>query len=90
MEVKAMGMVVVALGGGRRKPGDAIEPAVGLSHVLRPGEATGPGRPLAQVHARTEAEAEAAAAAVRAAMPVVDRAPPMLPIVRERIGPVPA
>ncbi|MFM8386797.1 MAG: thymidine phosphorylase [Planctomycetia bacterium] len=90
MDVKALGMAVVALGGGRRKPGDAIDPAVGLSHVLRPGEATGPGRPLAHVHARSTADAGLAAAAVRAAMPVVDRAPPMLPIVRERIGPVPA
>lgn len=89
-DVKALGKAVAALGGGRHKPGDPVDPAVGLSHVLRPGEATGPGRPLAQVHARTQAEAEAAAAAVRAAMHVVDAAPPTLPIVRERIGPVPA
>ncbi|MFM8979653.1 MAG: thymidine phosphorylase [Planctomycetia bacterium] len=90
LDVKALGMAVVALGGGRRRPGDDIDPAVGLSHVLRPGEPTGPGQPLAQVHARTAAEAEVAARAVRAAMPVVDAAPPVLPIVRERIGPVPA
>ena len=60
----------MALGGGRRRPEDAIDPAVGLSDVACLDEPVGPERPLALVHARDEAGAAAAATAVRQAMSV--------------------
>ena len=87
VDVKALGNAVVALGGGRRRPGDRIDPAVGLTDVARPGEATGPDRPLGRVHARTPADAQAAAEAVRRATAVVDAPVPLPPVVRERVGP---
>ena len=34
IETRALGLAVVALGGGRQRPGDAVNPSVGLSHVL--------------------------------------------------------
>jgi thymidine phosphorylase len=72
-----LGLVVIALGGGRRTDKDAIDHRVGLSHVAGPADAVGPGpddRPLAVVHARSEAEWGAAAASVRAAVEVGNEA----------------
>ncbi len=70
MDVRALGWSVVTLGGGRTTPGAAINPAVGLSALAQVGASVGPSsstQPLAQVHAATQAEAETAAASVRAA-----------------------
>ncbi|MDU9393071.1 thymidine phosphorylase [Pseudomonas sp. zfem002] len=67
IDTREIGLAVVCLGGGRRNPQDPIDPAVGLSQLCFPGEAVGPNRPLALVHARDLEQAERAAAAVRAA-----------------------
>ncbi|MCH8477135.1 MAG: thymidine phosphorylase [Wenzhouxiangella sp.] len=68
MDMRAIGLVVVALGGGRRRAADAIDPAVGLSDLVEPGQTVGPDRPLARIHARSEDEAEQAAQALRSAV----------------------
>ncbi|AXO60175.1 thymidine phosphorylase [Pseudomonas sp. phDV1] len=70
IDTRAVGIAVVALGGGRRNPQDGIDPAVGLSELAFPGERVGPNRPLALVHARDLAQAEQAAAALLAAYQV--------------------
>jgi pyrimidine-nucleoside phosphorylase len=72
VDPRALGDVVVDLGGGRRQPADAVDPLVGvvLKKVL--GDAVHTGDVLAFVHARTAAAAAAAAARVQAAMPVGD------------------
>jgi thymidine phosphorylase len=72
IDVKALGWAVVALGGGRRRPGDAVDPRVGLDGVRAPGEAVAAGEPLAWVHAADEPSADIAARAVLLAMPVED------------------
>jgi thymidine phosphorylase len=64
---QALGLAVVALGGGRQREGDRVNPAVGLSDLAGIGEEIGPGDPLCMVHAATEAMADAAIAAVQAA-----------------------
>jgi thymidine phosphorylase len=66
IDTRALGLAVVALGGGRRRPEDAVDPAVGLSEIATWGEPVD-GRPLAFVHARNETAFEATARAVRAA-----------------------
>ncbi|KAF0677228.1 thymidine phosphorylase [Profundibacterium mesophilum] len=63
----ALGMAVLRLGGGRMHAGDAIEPAVGLSGIARLGTRVSPGDPMAVIHAGTEAEADHAERALRAA-----------------------
>lgn len=75
MDTRAVGLAVVELGGGRRAPGDAIDPAVGLSSIAAIGEAVDGERPLAWVHARSDADAERAAARLRAAIEVNDVGP---------------
>ncbi|TDB05016.1 thymidine phosphorylase [Halomonas marinisediminis] len=78
LDTRALGLAVVELGGGRRTPGAAIDPAVGLSEVAAIGEAVDAERPLALVHAASHDAAERAAAQVRAAI-VVDDAPTTAP-----------
>ena len=88
IDVRALGIAVMRLGGGRRRAEDAIDHAVGLSDVASIGEAVGPERPLCRVHARREAEARAAAAAVRAAIEVGEGPAEAPPPVYERIAAV--
>ncbi|HEV7254385.1 MAG TPA: thymidine phosphorylase [Mesorhizobium sp.] len=67
IDTRALGLAVVAMKGGRLKPEDAIDFSVGLSRFVALGATVRPGDPLALVHARSEAQAEAAVQAVREA-----------------------
>jgi thymidine phosphorylase len=83
IDARALGLALVELGGGRRRADDVIDLAVGLADVRGVGDAVSKERPLAVVHARTEAAAEIAAAAVRRAMVVGDAADaPGAPVLR--------
>jgi thymidine phosphorylase len=87
VDVRAVGLAVVALGGGRTRESDPVDHSVGLTDVAAPGEEVAPGgRPLAMVHAADEDAAERAAAALRAAYVLDDEAPkeapPVLQILR--------
>lgn len=84
IDTRAVGLVVVAMGGGRRREGDRIDPAVGFTDMAPPGTQVGPARPLALVHAADEASAEAAAAALAAAIRLGE-APAPPPLVHERL-----
>jgi thymidine phosphorylase len=82
---EALGLVVVAMGGGRRVETDRIDPAVGLTGVVRLGARVEKGQPLATIHARDEASAEAAAQGILGAIRI--GAAPSLPrLVRDRVG----
>jgi thymidine phosphorylase len=86
VDARALGLLLIDLGGGRRRAEDAIDVAVGLTGVRGVGDAVSKDEPLAIVHARTLAEAEAAAAALRRAMAVADTATaPGSPVLR-RVG----
>jgi thymidine phosphorylase len=74
IDVRAVGLAIIDLGGGRRREDEAIDHAVGLTQISAPGERVGPhGQPLALVHARDENAAAHAADAIRAAFSVGDR-----------------
>lgn len=74
IDVRALGVAVVSLGGGRRRAGDAIDPAVGLSE-LAPLGAEISTMPLARIHARDAASAAAAREAIQAAYTIGELAP---------------
>jgi thymidine phosphorylase len=76
IETRAIGLAVVALGGGRTRPGDAVDHSVGLRQLAPVGAPVGKGDPLAIVHARSAADAEAAIRDVRAAYHLADAPPP--------------
>jgi len=82
---RAMGMAVVRMGGGRLKDGDRVDPAVGLTQVARLGTRVAAGDPLFRLHARDDASAEAARAAILASITIGD-APAPLPLIHERIA----
>ena len=86
MDCRAVGLVVTGLGGNRRREDDVIDPAVGLTEIAAVGAEVGPDRPLAVVHARDDATADEAIAALRAAVTVGDEAPAQRPVVAERIS----
>ncbi|NAW59237.1 MULTISPECIES: thymidine phosphorylase [unclassified Vibrio] len=70
MDTRAIGMAVVAMGGGRRVATDSIDYAVGFDHFIRLGETAGADKPLAMIHARTEEQWQEAAKALQAAIKV--------------------
>ncbi|MFH0751231.1 MAG: thymidine phosphorylase [Chloroflexota bacterium] len=84
-DAQAIGMAIVGMGGGRVRADQAIDHAVGFTRVAPIGAAVGPERPLCLVHARSLAQAETAAAAVRAAITIADEPPTPGPVVLERI-----
>lgn len=84
-DVRALGLAVVALGGGRRTPGERIDPRVGLSHLLPLGAAVAAGDALARVHAADDQAAAGAVAAVQAAFSLGDAALAATPPVAGRI-----
>ncbi len=86
LDTRAVGLAVMALGGGRRRAEDAVDPAVGLSEVAGPGEAVGPDRPLALVHARDRDAALAAAAALKRAVTIGDDGPPPGSLIHARVA----
>ena len=55
VDTRALGIAIVAAGGGRTDPAAAIDHRVGLTDVAAPGEKVGPGqRPLAIAHVRDQ------------------------------------
>ncbi|AKJ29172.1 thymidine phosphorylase [Caldimonas brevitalea] len=82
IDTRALGWVVVGLGGGRRHASDRVDPAVGLSALAPLGVVIEADQPIAWVHARDAGAADAAAAAVQAAYRWGDAAQPVA------VGPV--
>ncbi len=86
MDLRRIGLAVVQLGGGRRDPADRIDHGVGLSEVAGLGEAVGPERPLALVHARSREAAEAAGRTLRDAITLGERAAPGTKLIHKRLA----
>ncbi|WP_434775653.1 thymidine phosphorylase [Pseudomonas oryzihabitans] len=75
VDTRALGLLVVELGGGRQRPDDDIDPAVGLAELALPGERVGEERPLGLIHAQDTASAERAAAQLQAAYSLGEERP---------------
>ena len=85
IDARALGEIVVDLGGGRRREDDRVDPAVGLSHVAALGDAVTDGAPIARVHAADAAAAEAAAIRVGEAIELSEGAVTAPELLRETI-----
>ena len=68
MDTTALGLAAQAMGAGRTRKEDVIDPGVGFILHLRIGDEAAPDTPLCTLYARSEAEADAAESAVRAAL----------------------
>jgi pyrimidine-nucleoside phosphorylase len=85
VEPRALGRVIIDLGGGRQQVTDTIDPAVGLAVHARPGDPVAAGAPLVTIHARTAPAADAVRAAILAAIPIGETTPDVLPLVAWRV-----
>ncbi|MCZ6604556.1 MAG: thymidine phosphorylase [Alphaproteobacteria bacterium] len=87
IDVAALGLAVVELGGGRRRADARIDHGVGLVDVAGIGDAVGPGgAPLATVIARDETAAARAARRIAGAVTLGDGMPEPAPAVVTRIA----
>ena len=86
-DVRALGQAVCALGGGRVKLGDPIDPTVGLTFPRSEGEAVAAGDALVEVHHAGGRGLEEALAHLRRAVTVEEREPRAPePLVLARLG----
>jgi pyrimidine-nucleoside phosphorylase len=77
----AVGLAALRLGAGRRTKDDAVDHAVGIRCLRKRGDAVERGKPLAEVHARDERSADAAAGEILAAYRLDDVPPSPQPLV---------
>ncbi|MEX0846368.1 MAG: thymidine phosphorylase, partial [Ilumatobacteraceae bacterium] len=73
IDTRRVGLAVVELGGGRTRPQDPVDHAVGLTGLPGLGDRLDASRPMATVHARTDDAAARAAVTLRAAYTVGGR-----------------
>jgi pyrimidine-nucleoside phosphorylase len=87
VEVDALeiGLAAVAMGAGRTRADQRIDPAVGLSIEAKPGTHVARGQPLAQLHVRKKEDAARVATRVRSAFHIARDASPSRPLVLARI-----
>ena len=86
VEPRAVGEGVVAMGGGRTRVSDTIDPAAGYVITARPGDRVERGAPLATVYASSPELLEAGAAALRSAVRIADEMDmPPLALVSHRV-----
>ena len=74
IDVRALGLAIVQMGGGRTHPDDVVDPSVGLTDVVAPGQTISAGEPLALIHAATESGWQQAAIQVAAAITIASDA----------------
>ena len=82
MDTEALGLVIISLGGGRRKMGDPVDHSVGLEMLVRIGDRVSRGTPLVKIYAE---QPEVVIPSLRAAIQISETgATPALIV--ERIG----
>ncbi len=85
LDALGVGLAALRLGAGRQTKADPVDHAVGVVCLKKRGEPVAESEPLAEVHARTESAATAAAGEVLAAYVLGDEAPAPRSIVLDTI-----
>jgi pyrimidine-nucleoside phosphorylase len=81
---RQIGHAVIALGGGRSQTDDVIDPAVGFSIPVKPGDRVSQGDLLAVIHAKSQLDAERATRSLGEAIVIGERATPR-PLISDRV-----
>jgi thymidine phosphorylase len=84
-DTRAVGLAVIALGGGRRRVEDSIDPAVGIDGIVPLGQTVSRSDPLAVVYAADEDSADAAAVLLQKAFEIGQGEVDTPAVVRQRI-----
>ena len=85
VEPRAVGRGVTALGGGRTRMEDAVDPSVGFVITAKPGDFVQQAEPLATVFARDRAGVEKGLAALKQAIFIGEEADLPLPLISHRV-----
>jgi pyrimidine-nucleoside phosphorylase len=81
-----IGLAGVAMGAGRTRTDQAIDPAVGITVHAKPGSRVSRGDELARLHVRSREAATSVAERVRRAFTIADAPPSRRPLIRARLG----
>ena len=81
-----LGMSAIALGAGRTRADQTVDPSAGIELCAQRGERVVRGQPLALIHARTKQLAQGEVERVGQAFRIEDRKPRARPLVLERIA----
>ncbi|ONN72401.1 thymidine phosphorylase [Pseudomonas oryzihabitans] len=85
VDTRALGLLVVELGGGRQRPEDEVDPTVGLAGLALPGEWVDGSRPLGVIHAGDAQSAARAAQHLQLAYGLGEERPAdAVPVVLDR------
>jgi pyrimidine-nucleoside phosphorylase len=85
VEPRTIGRGITALGGGRTRVDDRIDPAVGFVIGVAPGAWVDAGEPLATIFARDSAGVDDGRAVLSRAIVIADHAEPALPLISHRV-----
>jgi pyrimidine-nucleoside phosphorylase len=85
VEPRGIGRALVALGGGRTRPDDHLDPGVGFVITAKPGDWVERGEPVATIFAHDEAGIAIGRAALRSAIVIADEADHPLPLLSHRV-----
>jgi thymidine phosphorylase len=85
MDTRAIGVAVVALGGGRIDPAHTIDHSVGLTDIAQIGDKIDIGQPMATIYAQSEGAAEVAVKSILESVDISDTDPGTRPITAEII-----
>ncbi len=84
-EARRVGVAAMRLGAGRERKEDTIDPGVGITLRVKPGEPVEDGQPIADLHYRHEARLGEALRALEGAATIGEEPPPPVDMVAERI-----
>ena len=85
LDAELVGRTTVALGAGRAKVDDPVDPAVGAIVHAHPGAQLSKGDPILELHYRKQADLDAALALLARAVEIGDTAPERVALVLEEI-----
>jgi pyrimidine-nucleoside phosphorylase len=86
VDALGIGLAAVAMGAGRTRADQSIDPSVGIFLEAKPGANVVRGQAVAQLYVRARSEASAIAERVAAAFAYADESPTSPPLVLERIA----
>lgn len=85
IDALAVGLTGVAMGAGRTRADQKVDPAVGIEIDVKPGDAVQVGQVVARVFVRARSAADALVERLSGAFTYADAAPPEQPLVIDRI-----
>ena len=81
LDAELVGRASVALGAGRDRVEDAVDPAVGIVIKARPGDRVSAGDPVLELHVRDSSRLDRALGLARQAVVIGDKAPTETPLI---------